>query len=92
MKRKIDPKTASIVLIVSGVLLILLGILRIVLIVMLANDGSGISIIGGADAPTAAYLFSRLGWRRLFSIILPVVFGILCIIVNVIDLIRRGNP
>ncbi len=93
MRRKIDPKTASILLIVTGALLLLQGILRIVIVIVMvmmpANDDIG--IIGGADAPTALYLFSQLGWRGILRIVLPIAFGILCIIVNVIALIKGGR-
>lgn len=85
-----NPKIAAILLIVTGAFLVIGGILRIVIAVMLANESIG--IIGGADAPTAEFILGQLGWRGILRIVLPIAFGILCIIVNVIDLIRRGKP
>ena len=76
-------------MIITGVLLALGGVLRIVLIWMQAR--SEISIIGGADAPTVQLIWEHFGWQIIRRIILPIVFGTACAVSSAIHLKKGGK-
>lgn len=79
-------KTTNSLLLICGVFLAASGILKILLIwTQFSHDGIG--IIGGADAPTTTFLFQKIGWGA----VLRIVFGTLCVIVNIIALKRGGD-
>ena len=84
-RRKLNPKVSAVLSIVTGVLLILYVVLRVLIIWHIEADE--ISIIGGADLPTVQFLLQKLGWRY----ILQVVVGIACIVTSIIELKRGGK-
>ena len=84
-RRKMNPKVAAVLSIVTGVLLILYVVLRILIIWHIQNDE--IAIIGGADLPTVQFLLQKFGWRY----ILQIVVGIACIVTGIIELKQGGK-
>lgn len=85
MKIRNNPQLSNILFVITGVLLALTGILRIVLHWLQYRDGIG--IIGGADTPTVMLWLKTAGWR----VILQILIGIVCIVTSAIRLKRKGN-
>lgn len=78
----------GIVLVIFGAITILAGIIRIVSIVSNASkQPATITIIGGADGPTTAFIVEKYG----FSMgILPFV-GIVLLVIGIILLLKKKN-
>ena len=85
MKIRNNPQLSNILFVITGVLLALTGILRIVLHWLQYRDGIG--IIGGADTPTFMLWLRVHGWRT----ILQIVFGIVFAISSAISLKKGGK-
>ncbi len=68
-------KITGIVLLVIGLIIALAG--TVTLLSANATSGSGISIIGGADGPTAIFLAGKIGVPLLCSIIAGIVLTVI---------------
>ncbi|WP_044973471.1 hypothetical protein [Ruminococcus sp. HUN007] len=72
-------KTAGIVLLSIGLIIALAG--TVTLLSANATSGSGISIIGGADGPTAIFLAGKIGVPLLCAIIAGIVLTVIGVFV-----------
>ena len=84
MKNKKKLKVLSILLLLLGVVLMVPGIVRVVLVFL--HPEENISIIGGADEPSLWFWF----WWRGTRIIIQVLVGIACIVVGTV-MLRKGG-
>lgn len=83
--RKSSQRLTDILMLLTGILLVLYSVLRVLL--LLHMEQNEIGIIGGADAPTAEYLFRKMGWRYL----LQIVIGTALTVTSIINLKKGGR-
>ena len=77
-------KIAGIVLLITGVISSIVGAITLIEI---TNAAAHISIIGGADGPTAIFLAGRLG----LPVYGPMIAGVVLIIIGIILIVRRKD-
>ena len=83
-------KTAGIVILISGIVLLAAGIISSVagvaaLLKIRSNVPSNISIIGGADGPTAVFLAGKLG----LPVYVSIIAGFILLVTGIIIIARR---
>ena len=80
-------KIAGILLSVIGTMIAGIMILIIIKAWNSVNESSSISIIGGADGPTAVFLISRGG----YWMIIAMIAGIAMLITGIVLLLKKKN-
>ncbi len=80
-------KIAGILLSVIGMMIAGIMILIIIKAWNSVNESSSISIIGGADGPTAIFLISRGG----YWLIIAMIAGIAMLITGIVLLLKKKN-
>ena len=83
-------KKVGIVLLIVGIALILFSLLFPIAVFILnidAMQSAAIGIIGGADGPTAMFLYSTLIQRTFLRFVLDA--GVIAVVISVIMLIRE---